>query len=334
MRDAGMDRLNPLVEDAVSFLKEFITQQSRLNSLLYLKLVLEPVGRVAYVHVSGERGESYIPVFRVNNEPYIPPSSIHGALRATAEGISKASITKPEGLDQIFLNAHCEPEGDIIRHTCSELGQGYVSLVKSIIENVLADKELYQHFITDEGREELSKAVKGWRDLTTAPRAVEPIIAPLCPICRLFGGPGLKAKLEIVDVTLHTEGIHAVTYASIDRPTSTVRAKHLYTLENLAVKKLRVTVRIKNIAPGSSEAKILSTLLTYLKEIGVSVGGKKSCGEGRFVLNPEQSVGTFIELSKLSNPKQLVHAIVSPDKLMKSKIAEIVKALNTGTPNT
>jgi len=183
------------VESAVEKLRRFVELESKLSTLIYLKLVFKPYSEVGLMHIAMERETAYISVFKVGDRIYIPLSSVLGALRAVGESIAKGLTNSfADPVEKMFAEAHCELEEDTIRHICSPLGGGYIDFVKDLLNKLKGDRSLYKHFLTDEALREVETIVENAKQLMDVPRALEVVFSPLCPICNLFGGPGVESK--------------------------------------------------------------------------------------------------------------------------------------------
>ncbi|MEL9941049.1 MAG: RAMP superfamily CRISPR-associated protein [Ignisphaera sp.] len=307
-------------------LREFIEREKKLNTVLYLKLVFKPLNSLGLVHIASERGAAYTPVFRVGDEIYIPASSFIGALRSAAESIAKASLNAfGDTADRIFAEAHCEPEEDIIRHICSPRGDEYLSLVKNLVKVLTSNRDLYRHFLTDDAATEISNIMGGVDSLDKIPRELEPVLSALCPICRLFGGPGLGSKISVLRVEPHIVSTHMVTHVSISRQSSTAMPQRLYTREYAALDSLSIDITIKNVVRGGPELRMLRAVLEYLNKVGISIGGAKSIGVGKLFLDLENSRGIYIDLNTINDKTKLLDALINIENLAQKPLGELLK---------
>jgi len=316
------------VSEALEKLRRFVEDERRLSTLMYLRLVFKPLEH-SMLHIAAEREAAYIPVYRVGERIYIPISSVRGALRSLAESLVKASLDAlGDGIDALFATAHCELEGDIVRHVCAlHDPTNFIKLIKELTKALESDKDLYRHFFTDEAMAEVSGIVKNVSEPMSVPRALEPVLAALCPICRLFGGPGLKSRISVLEVSPDLLAIHATTHVSIERSSGTARAGHLYTIERVSLSRLSVTLCIRNVKPGTLEAKILALLLEYLKTLGLSIGGHRSIGLGRFVLDPSESRGGAVNIMTISDAKTFIEQVVGLDRSATASIDQVIEYL-------
>lgn len=316
----------------VEKIRDLIAKEIKLNTILYLSLVFKPVEKNSYIHIgSGEKDLNYIPVYKVENKPYIPLTSVYGVLRDIGEKIVKQSLNNfVNRVEKEIVEAHCELEEDTIRHICSN-NQDYLRDLIEITKNIFENKLLSIHFVSEESKQEilnqLDKALKT-KNFKLIPRALEPFLSFLCPICRMFGGTSVKSKIDIINIKPSFETMLIRTRTSIDRPTSTVYIGSLFSEENLSIHVLEMNLIVRNIVEKSFEAKILKTLLKYLIEIGISVGGHKSIGVGKLVLDSKESRGIYIELSKITSKEEILKSIIIPEQLNLKPIEELINNLD------
>ena len=117
-----------------------------------------------------------------------------------------------------------------------------------------------------------------------------------CPMCQFFGSTAIASRFKIADA-IQTAGKPKSSVrrdgVGIDRDTETARDQIKYDFEVLEPEcDFRVTLQVENIE--DSDKAILYMLLVELKN-GIDVGGKRSRGLGRVVLNPEYNVQYFDE---------------------------------------
>jgi CRISPR-associated RAMP protein (TIGR02581 family) len=117
-----------------------------------------------------------------------------------------------------------------------------------------------------------------------------------CPICRLFGSTAIASRLKISDALqtglkpkepVRRDGV------GIDRDTETTRDQIKYDFEVLEPgPAFRVMLQVENA--GETDRALLHMMLVEFKN-GVDVGGKRSRGLGRVVLEPDYKVRYFDE---------------------------------------
>jgi len=122
-------------------------------------------------------------------------------------------------------------------------------------------------------------------------------------------------------------GIHNITRASISKQSLVALPGHLFTHEHAVIKKLSVDLIIKNIRRGSIEQKLLKALLSYLATIGISVGGLKSVGIGRYVLDSDESKGGYIDLNGINEKKELLDALINIETKIQKSLKNLINEL-------
>lgn len=237
------------------------------------------------VHVgSGQEGTlSLIVRFPVNGRliPIIPSNSLKGTLRSLATKVSK-SINFNQDTKKILelhkKDTHIPKFGDV--NEKNSFISSYENKSKDFLKN--------NNILNDRQINELSKE-----------DVIDLYLSLNCPICTLFGSKSLSGKINIFDATpLQLSTIITYTSASISRKTLTVEEGALYTVEAVGPGTVfEVKVITDNVLPGSNEAKVLASLLNYIKEKGIVVGGMKSKGYGVLELNQEKSRAKLLKLN-------------------------------------
>ena len=157
-------------------------------------------------------------------------------------------------------------------------------------------------------------------------RIVELFLSVTCPICRLFGAPGLAGKLLISDaipVDANTEevitpGIRYYTSTSIDRQTRTVSEEKLFVVESIVpTEALRFKAEIIADNIDNQEDLILQKLLSYLKLRGLQLGGHKSRGYG--LLKLDENKTKIVKVSFKIPPKSLQEKLDNIKALLRSE---------------
>jgi len=208
-----------------------------------------------------------VPVF-VGNElrrlPIIPFSSLKGSLRGIAESLAKTLWDESELDEEICLKVMVshERKGGDVSHKVKE---GDFDLIKqAIIEEGLFSESDINEF-------------------------GEKFPTLLCPICRLFGAPGLAGVLRIsdaipLDLDLHTEYL---TRIAIDRRRMKVMERRMFREEVLPPGiEFRAVMLVDWERLGEGRvARIAKNLLEQTmiiaKESGIQLGSGKSIGRGK-----------------------------------------------------
>lgn len=183
------------------------------------------------------------PFIRERARPFLPGSSLRGAMRSTVERLSR-SIWGPTACCTLFE----EPSAG---NECWASDRRK----REIIDTATAEGEgLRQQLAAGKGK--------------------------LCAICQLFGSTIMAARLKVTDAVLEKEqepvrrdGV------GIDRDTETAKEKIKYDFEVLDRGcEFRFSMHVEN-----SDDRDLALLYILLKEMemGIEVGGKKTRGLGR-----------------------------------------------------
>lgn len=202
--------------------------------------------------------ESDAPLMRTRaGVPYIPGSSLRGALRSELERMI------PElgpGLRSCTLFLKDESEG-----ACVTASDGK--------QKELAD--LAEERGAAEAREDREAKVAGYLDEN------------LCDVCKLFGSPFYASRLAIEDGLPATDKLLTTVRdgVGIDRDTGAARENVKFNYEVLEVGKDRPRFRFRMQAENLAgpDWKLLDLLVFVLRE-GFFVGGKRAAGLGRVSL--------------------------------------------------
>jgi len=320
-------------ESVLNSIRDLIAWSSKLNTLLYLELVFKPFNDYTYLHISGEKDSMYIPVYRVRGEPYIPISSIYGALRHIAEAVARSSLNSVSNdIEKMFIDMHCKQKDGGLRHICSN-NFDYLKTIHELIRTLFEKgRDIERYFVTQDTKAEIfvviDKALQ-IKNIEAIPSSVEPLLSFLCPICRLFGGLGMKSMITLLDVKIVPEAATTQTQTSINRSLGIAHTGYLYSTEYIALNELKLKIIVRNIKINSIESKILKALLTYLKDIGISIGGRKTLGLGRLKVDPDKSTGIYINLNTINNREELIKTIIAPETLTKQHLTSIINMLDT-----
>ena len=307
------------VGDVLSRLEEVVEERRRLRTRALVRLVFK-AGPLR-VGSGAERGEAaHLPVAKVETPkgsvPMIFESSIRGVLRRVSEWLVKASLEAlPDEVDREFASSHIEPEERPVEHFHREDGT----------VRPFDPREFEKAVKEDERLKRLRDRILPAR--VTGLRGYEPLAALLCPICRLWGGLGLRGKVVIADVLLDGAVVGVRTHVGISRRAGVREEGILYTAEYVYPEKVVIDLVVENVVPGSSEALILASTLEGVKELGLEVGGFKSRGAGMLVLDREKSSVRYVDYERLSGD-DLLAALAKPEERgSRMSIAEFVDLL-------
>ena len=225
----------------------------------------------------GGLGEADLPVERTpSGIPYIPGSSLKGALRGVAERLVAGS---GRHVCNIFTDvSECEAAVIILRKLLE--GVSPQEAAEDLAERI-RDKR-----VAPEVNELLDRA----RSVATAQDFLKWLSSkPLpCPVCRLFGNKELASHLLVGEALPRSKPIVEYrTRVAIDRFRRAARSGALFTYEYVpSGVEWGFMLKAYNIKlDGEDEAsKLLRLILDYLKELGLEVGSMKSAGLGRLRL--------------------------------------------------
>lgn len=129
--------------------------------------------------------------------------------------------------------------------------------------------------------DELSSGLSGEeRSIIERLQDTESKLAYLCPICRLFGAPGLTASVRFSDAIPRNATTGMMTRTSIDRKSLKVVEGRLFTDEFVTPGSEFTFVMLVDVGSGSLEERLLDMVMEYVKEVGLQLGGSKSVGRG------------------------------------------------------
>ena len=300
-------------------LEEFSTREGMLRNRAVIKLAFDTVVlRIGTGAEAGPEPRLAIATIQVNGsiKPIIPESSWRGVLRRVGELIAKASRFR-DRLDDEMARSHVEPESKPITH---EVEDGVLEEIHRMLREMreAGDKRLETvlRFISEDA------IARG------KPRReeYEGLLAPLCPICRLFGGLGLRSKLVISDTLLDAD-IYDRTHVSLSREAGVREEGRLFTAEYMVPRGyVPLEIIVHNVERGSGEAMILAGVLEWICKLGIEVGGFKSRGAGWMSLRKEDSEVYVVEFNRLTGD-EVVDLLLDPTKGRRMTVEEYAKWL-------
>lgn len=253
----------------------------------------------------------------------IPESSWRGVLRKISENIAKVSIneseSKIENVEAIFMKAHYEPETGPISHLHDKSArEELIDLLKGL-QQYSNLKDLLRIFFKVELIETYKRNLEKLVEDEEARKQAENIASLLCPICRLWGGVSFRSKVIIKDSIIEEGSAEQYfrTHVAINRTTLVREEGYLYTVEYLYIKNKKIGLRmiIHNVLPQSYEAYIISGLLEFIRDVGLSVGGMKSRGIGHLKLNQNDSHVLLIKDFTKLRGEDLVKALSNSEQV-------------------
>jgi CRISPR-associated protein Csm3 len=188
---------------------------------------------------------------RIEELPIIPSTSLKGALRGIAEILGRSMRT--DGDPRRKLMASHRREGNRIVHDVSQVDE----LLKHIGPE---ERKLLDRVRSNEERKSYIEYLS-------------------CPICRLFGSPGIASKVRVSDaIPVVRPAFHYITRTSIDRKTMKVKEDRLFTEEIVLGSEFRFVIVVDDL--DYLEEELFNKLMAYLEEEGLQLGGGKSIGRG------------------------------------------------------
>ena len=219
-----------------------------------------------------------LPIERLpSGAPYIPGSSLKGALRSLAERIV---ATGGGPICDVFADlSECEAA-------------------------ILAARGLIKGGPLDNVREALVERVKGGGriapgvnkviELLSSEASPEGVVEKLkswglpCPVCRLFGNKELASHVLISDAVPEVDPhVGYRTRVAIDRFRRAARSGALFDYEYVSPGvEWRFRVKAYNVTLGGNDdpSRLLQSIVDYVKDLGLEVGSMKSTGHGRLRL--------------------------------------------------
>ncbi|MBU4262978.1 MAG: CRISPR-associated RAMP protein [Proteobacteria bacterium] len=254
------------------------------------QLQLETALRISAGVASDETDAPFIRT--ASGKPYIPGTSLRGAIRAELERILAAVGESATGMASCLL---FEPEG------CADKVNDHLK--------ALREKE-----------EKKNKKDRKTEDQLLAQAAAD----KLCAICRLFGSTMYAARLTIGDA-LPVEDSKEPTGAirdgvGIDRDTGAASdgAKFDYEVLEPGVDGpfFSFRMQVENVAT-ESDKKLITLILRLLTQ-GLQAGGKKAAGMGRIKLRKID--GLHYRTTCFADPQALWQSLQSGNELVEQSV--------------
>lgn len=115
----------------------------------------------------------------------------------------------------------------------------------------------------------------------SANELAENYLALHCPISELYGNRIIAGKLKFLDTVLGKLEVKVRPGVGIDRSTRKAKGGILYRTQVLdRGLKVKLTFIADNLIPGSSSSKLFASTLKFIRELGISIGARKSTGLG------------------------------------------------------
>jgi len=243
----------------------------------------------------GELGEADVPILRdPSGVPYIPGSSLKGAMRAFVEALARSS---GERVCTPFSSSLCAFGAELLNYILQ------IALVSSSVESFLQNIRSRESAIREiayrriDRRELAEEVINSVTKMLNALEGVLQVVnsyAP-CVACRIFGNTALAARIVVFDS--YPRGAASVrplirTRVAIDRLRGAARSGVLFEYEFVPRGyEWSVRIELKNIdlLGEHDESKVLRALLRNFADPGLSIGGMKSVGHGILKLDPDRT---------------------------------------------
>ena len=246
------------------------------------------------LHVGVGGGEARRLLLRLpSGEPVIPSSTWKGAFRRMTEELAKTSTY--EGLSELAVKLYHEGPGGIsyrgVDEEGEELFKGFVEEFASALRGVPSNRmrkvgeELKELLRGEMGYTDMEiEEAKGDRGLIQ--RMAENYLALHCPIGRLYGNRVMAGKLRFFDSILKVGETHQRAGVGIDRRSGRVREGILYFIEAIPPGvEVRLHLIADNLIPGEEDSRLFASTLETIRELGLSIGGRRSAGLGHLKLD-------------------------------------------------
>ena len=209
--------------------------------------------------------------------PYIPGSSLKGALRSLAE---RLVATEGRPVCDVFADLNeCEAAILVARGLVKGWSLGEV-------------REALVGRVNRAGR--VAPGVNRVVELLSSEASPEGVVEKLklwglpCPVCRLFGNKELASHVLVSDAVPEVDPhVGYRTRVAIDRFRRAARSGALFDYEYVSPGvEWRFRVKAYNVAIGEGDdpSRLLRSIMDYVKDLGLEVGGMKSTGHGRLRL--------------------------------------------------
>lgn len=233
-----------------------------------------------------------------SGEFLIPSSSWKGAFRSISERIAKTM--RCDGIEGAAINFYRESQSGIRYRSDDKSFEEFVEDFAKRLKGeegkwVKDDPEKLEKILEDLGySQEEIKEVKERGEKAEdglAYEMAESYLALYCPIGKLYGNGVLAGKLRFGDVIVRKCRTNLRPGVGIDRKTMTAKPGVLYFIQIIEDAKLRLPLILDNPTPGELDSILLARTIDYIRELGLSIGGRKSAGLGR--LKIEEDGGEF-----------------------------------------
>lgn len=264
---------------------------------------LKFVGRLRFkattpLHVGGAREANFLYALRLRDSGklLIPSSTWKGAFRALAEKLAPSTpMSELEKLAVEKVALSSDPRKEV-----ESLLDSFNRALRGEENGPFKPSEVRSALFSIGYKEEELKSPED-----PAWMLVE-YLAYHCPIGKLFGNQVRAGSVRFLD-TLLPAGTQRRPGVGIDRRDLKVKEGVLYFVETTDAEVLVPLLMLGEVETlGSTSAKLLASTLEAIKEVGISVGGRKSAGLG--LLQLEEAIFHVVRLAEdergigLANP--------------------------------
>ncbi|MEM2178323.1 MAG: RAMP superfamily CRISPR-associated protein [Candidatus Methanomethylicaceae archaeon] len=239
------------------------------------------------IHIGTGGTEVKREFLKVKDNLLIPSSTWKGIFRSLSEKIAKnmnfnylSNLAiklykeKERGIEYKPTNNIEKNEFNKLKEELKKVFKGMESeIVKFSKENI---NELINELGFSDEKELLEK-----EDEETWIKFTEAILAINCPIGKIYGNNYLASKVRFLDTFIPETKIHERSGTTIERNSGKVKEKHLYFTEvYIGDKSIEMFFIADNLKQGEDDSKVFSSILNYVKEMGINIGGSISRGLG------------------------------------------------------
>ena len=235
-------------------------------------------------------GPTELPVEKLpDGTPYIPGSSLKGALRSLAEKLARGSNRK---VCNIFADlTPCELAAAVARKALDAIRLSSPEFFRRELADILSRAGVIGGELKELADEigSIVSAVRGPEDLEDAIGKLINVLNGLpCPVCRIFGNKELASHVRIMNAYpkagQQKPEPQFRTRVALDRFRRAARSGALFDYEFVPPGyKWDFEMRVLNLdllKPCDDVSKLLRHVLDYVAEFGLEVGGMKSVGHG------------------------------------------------------
>jgi len=263
------------------------------------------------VHVGGQREANVLYALRLRSldRLLIPASTWKGLMRSLAKRL--ATTIQMEALERLALErVTLSPEP---RHGVKGLLDDFKRALRGEPAGPFDPKDV-RRVLWEIGYEEPSR-------LEDEEGALVEYLSYYCPVGRLFGNQVWAASVRFLDTLLppRTQSRYGV---GINRRTGRIEERVLYRVETSGVG-IEVPLVVMGEVEGGTPSRLLASTLEAIREIGLSVGGRKSAGLG--LLELRHAEFHVVELGKGGDERGAM--LANPLEAPAIDISEFVKWL-------